>query len=76
MTPTTATPSAASVGTVASELRELRARAGMTRAQVAALAGCSLSALGNLEAGAIPRRSAVLERVRALLEQLIEDLTA
>lgn len=54
-------------GQTASELRAARERIGLTRAQVARLADCSLAQLGNLEAGAIPHRSAVLERVYAVL---------
>jgi predicted transcriptional regulator len=49
------------------ELRQTRERVGLTRAQLAGLAGCSLSMLGAIEAGAVPRRSPTLDRVRAVL---------
>ena len=55
--------------TVACELREMRARAGLSRAHVAALAGCSLSSLGAMEAGAVPKHSVVLTRVLDVLRQ-------
>jgi predicted transcriptional regulator len=51
----------------AAELREARAQAGMTRAELARLAGCSLTFLANVEQGAVPRRSPTLDRVRAVL---------
>ncbi|MGI8845693.1 MAG: helix-turn-helix domain-containing protein [Thermoleophilaceae bacterium] len=50
------------------ELRNARLAAGLTQAQLAVRADCSLGSLGNMEAGAIPRRSAVLERVQAILD--------
>jgi transcriptional regulator with XRE-family HTH domain len=53
----------------AAEIRAARERAGLTRAQVAARAGCSMSMLGDIEAGAIPKRSAVLDRVRTVLDE-------
>jgi len=52
----------------ASELRAARARLGISRAQLASLAGCSLAALGAIEQGAVPRRSAVLERARQAIQ--------
>jgi transcriptional regulator with XRE-family HTH domain len=54
---------------VGAELRAARERAGLTRAQLAARAGCSMSMLGDIEAGAVPRRSAVLGRVQAVLDE-------
>lgn len=67
--PTTTTASVGQTGDErpGDELRAARQRAGLTRAQLAALAGCSLAQLGNLEQGAIPRRSAVLGRARAVI---------
>lgn len=44
------------------ELRLARERAGVTRAELAGRAGVSLSQLAAIEAGAVPRRSAVLDR--------------
>ena len=44
------------------DLRAAREQAGVTRAQLAQLAGCSYSMLGNIEQGAVPKRSEVLER--------------
>jgi hypothetical protein len=52
---------------IADDLRSERARLGITPASLAAAAGCSLSQLANIEAGAVPRQSAVLDRVRAAL---------
>jgi transcriptional regulator with XRE-family HTH domain len=45
----------------------LRKRAGLTQAQVARAANCSLAFIGQLEAGVLPRRSEVLPRVIAVL---------
>lgn len=50
-------------------LKHARQRAGLTRAQLAHLAGCSLASLANIEQGAIPKRSAVLKRALAVLAQ-------
>lgn len=49
------------------DLRRLREEAGLTRAQLAALADCSLTALGNIEQGAVPKRSRVLEAALATI---------
>ncbi|MGI8623714.1 MAG: helix-turn-helix domain-containing protein [Solirubrobacteraceae bacterium] len=49
------------------DVRSARQAVGLTRAQLAVRADCSLASLGNIEAGVIPRRSAVLERVAAVL---------
>jgi predicted transcriptional regulator len=57
------------IPTAASELRAERERAGLTRAQLAGLAGCSLSTITNIEHGAVPRRSPTLDRVWAVLNQ-------
>ncbi len=46
---------------VGHDLRAARTAAGLTRADVARLAGCSLAALGNIEQGYVPKRSRVLE---------------
>lgn len=51
-------------------LREARESAGITRVTLAGLAGCSLGALASIEQGAVPRRSAVLERAWAALDGL------
>jgi transcriptional regulator with XRE-family HTH domain len=50
-----------------SELRAARERAGLTRAQLAGLAGCSLSTITNIEHGAVPRRSPILDRLWSVL---------
>jgi transcriptional regulator with XRE-family HTH domain len=52
-----------------SELRAARERAGLTRAELAQLAGCSLAHLANVEQGAVPRRSPTLDRVWAILDE-------
>ena len=44
------------------ELRAAREARGITRAQLAGLAQCSLASLDRIEQGAVPRRSAVLAR--------------
>lgn len=50
------------------DLRRARARAGLSRAQLAALAGYSLAALANIEQGAVPRRSRVLCDAHAAID--------
>lgn len=54
-------------GQIAAALRASRRESGLTRAQLSGMAGCSMSHLANLEAGAVPQSSAVLDRVRAVL---------
>jgi transcriptional regulator with XRE-family HTH domain len=54
-------------------LRRAREEAGLTRAQLAQLAGCSLAQLGNIESGAVPRRSEVLERARRVISERDSD---
>jgi transcriptional regulator with XRE-family HTH domain len=49
-------------------LREARLSAGLTRAELASLVGCSYSMLGNIEQGAVPQRSAVLARAWAAID--------
>lgn len=49
------------------ELRARRKAAGLTQAQLARAADCSLSIIGHFEAGAIPKRSLVLSNVLAAL---------
>lgn len=51
------------------ELADRRRAAYLTQVELAALAGCSLSSVTNLEAGAIPSRSKVLRRVEAVLDE-------
>jgi predicted transcriptional regulator len=53
-------------------LREHRRRRGITQQRLAELAGCSLSMVRILEAGAKPRKSAVLGRIVSVLND--EDL--
>jgi len=55
------------------DLLAARKKAGLTRADVAALAGCSMTYLQNLEAGVIPRRSEVLPRVCEALGLSLKD---
>jgi predicted transcriptional regulator len=67
-------PVAASERTSAgSDLRAERTRLGISRAQLAGLADCSMAALGNIENGAVPKRSSVLERAFAALAALSAD---
>lgn len=49
------------------DLREARERAGLTRVELAALAGCSLAQLASIEQGAVPKRSQVLRAALAAL---------
>lgn len=49
-------------------LRAAREGAGLTRAQLAGLAGCSLAQLGNIESGAVPQTSRVLDAAFAAIE--------
>lgn len=49
------------------DLRAARERAGLSRTQLASLAGCSLAALANIEQGAVPRRSRVLTQALAAI---------
>lgn len=51
-------------------LRAARKRVGLTRAQLAGLTECSISSLGFIEQGAVPRHSAVLERAWSVIESL------
>jgi transcriptional regulator with XRE-family HTH domain len=51
----------------ATELRAERESAGLTRTKLAGLIGCSPTSLANIEGGAVPRRSAVLDRALAVL---------
>lgn len=50
-------------------LREARERAGLTRIELATLVGCSLSQLANIEAGAVPKQSKVLEAAFRAIER-------
>jgi transcriptional regulator with XRE-family HTH domain len=55
---------------VGAQLRARRDMLGVSRARLAGLAGCSVSALALIEQGAVPRRSAVLERAFSVLADL------
>jgi predicted transcriptional regulator len=61
--------------TPVSDLRATRHRAGITRAELARRAGCSLTFLANVEQGAIPRRSPTLDRVRVILDDAERERT-
>jgi transcriptional regulator with XRE-family HTH domain len=54
-------------------LREARERAGLTRTRLAALVGCSLAQLANIEQGAVPRRSRVLEAAFEVIAERIQN---
>lgn len=49
------------------ELRAAREALGISRAQLAGLADCSLASLDKIEQGAVPRRSRVLAQAWAAL---------
>lgn len=51
------------------DLREAREQAGLTRAQLAGLTGCSLAALANIEQGAVPKRSRVLAAALSAIDR-------
>lgn len=51
------------------DLRAARERVGLTRAQLAGLCGCSLGSLANIEQGAVPRHSRVLEAALAAIAE-------
>ncbi len=55
------------------ELRRRRERIGLTRHQLAARAGCSLTAVANIEYGLIPRRGKVLGRILTALTTAEND---
>jgi len=57
-------------------LRKEREAAGLTRAQLALLTGCSLTSLGNIEQGATPRRSRVLEEAFAAVARFNDERRA
>ena len=57
---------------IGANLREARERAGLTRAQLAALAGCSLASLGNIEQGAVSRESRVLAAALEAIDRYVE----
>jgi transcriptional regulator with XRE-family HTH domain len=57
------------------QLRAARERRGWTRAQLAARAGRSYAQIGQIEAGAVPRRSGVLLDAWAALESRNPALT-
>lgn len=50
------------------DLRAAREAAGISRARLAALADCSPAMIEIIEAGAVPKRSAVLARCRLALQ--------
>ena len=62
-----------SVATAGDALRAARREAGLTRIQLAALADVSFSQLSNIEQGAVPKRSGVLERAFAAIAALNEN---
>jgi transcriptional regulator with XRE-family HTH domain len=57
-----------------SALRAARNAVGLTRAQLAGLTGCSISSLGLIEQGAVPKRSAVLERAWTVIDQAKNEI--
>jgi transcriptional regulator with XRE-family HTH domain len=58
---------------VGRRLRNAREAAGLTRIELATMVGCSLSQLGNIEQGAVPRRSRVLEAAFAAIESVNDE---
>ncbi len=54
-------------------VRQRRQAVGLTQIELAARAGCALSSVFNLEAGIVPRRSRVVPRILAVLDQAERD---
>lgn len=52
------------------ELREARERLGISRTSLAGRAGVGLGSLCNIECGAVPKRSRVLEKAWAVLREI------
>ena len=65
-----ATTSQAIPQDVAAEVRTRRHTAGITQAELAGLADCSLAFIGNVEAGYTPRRSPTLARILKVLDRV------
>ncbi len=55
------------------ELRRERERLGVSRAELAGLAGVSISQLGHIEQGAVPSESRVLKLALAVLHEISRD---
>ena len=55
------------LSTRASDIRQRRVKAGLSQAELASRANCSVSMLGMLEGGYRPKRSAVAERIDVVL---------
>ena len=54
-------------------LRAAREEAGLTRAELANLIGCSLAQLANIEQGAVPQRSQVLQAALEAIGDHVKD---
>ena len=54
-------------------LRAAREEAGLTRVQLANLIGCSLAQLANIEQGAVPKRSHVLQAALEAIGEHAKD---
>jgi len=61
---------------VGQSLREAREHVDLTRAQLAELASCSIASLGNIEQGAVPKRSQVLEDALAAIARVNDERRA
>lgn len=57
----------------AQELRALRLKAKLSQQRLAELADCSLASVGLFESGYMPERSSVLERLLAVLTEVLAD---
>jgi predicted transcriptional regulator len=55
------------------ELRQTREAAGLTRAQLAGLADCSMAFIANVEQGYVPKRSPTLEHIFDVLNDVAND---
>lgn len=60
-------------GDVGGRLRAERERLGITRARLAQLARCSLTSISNIEQGAVPERSRVLDAAFEALYALKDE---
>jgi transcriptional regulator with XRE-family HTH domain len=58
---------------VGPELRSTRVKAGLSREKLAALAGCSVAWVTQLEGGMTPGSSAALDRIWRVLHALADE---
>lgn len=67
---------ASTTTTRSGSIGRLRRELGLRQVDLARLSGCSLSYIGQLEAGFVPQRSEVIQRVLDVLDQAHHDESA